>query len=40
VVEPLSEDEERRIEHYCEYFRRQLGRVDTVESFLQEVDAR
>lgn len=36
----LSEDEEERIERYCEYFHRQLGGVDTVEAFLAEVDAR
>ncbi|GAB4281745.1 MAG: hypothetical protein Kow0056_17330 [Coriobacteriia bacterium] len=34
----LSEEDEERIEHYCEYFRRQLSRVDTVEAFLHEVD--
>jgi hypothetical protein len=36
---PLSEDEEERIERYCEYFRRQLAGCDTVERFLSEVDA-
>jgi hypothetical protein len=39
AAEPsLSEDDEERIEHYCEYFKRQLARVDTVEAFLHEVD--
>ena len=43
VVEPgsqaLSDDDEERIERYCEYFKRQLAGVDTVEAFLAEVDA-
>ena len=34
------DDDDGHIEHYCEYFRRQLSGVDTVEAFLQEVDAR
>jgi DNA-directed RNA polymerase subunit M/transcription elongation factor TFIIS len=37
---PLSAEEEERIEHYCEYFRRQLRVVDTVERFLEEVDCK
>jgi hypothetical protein len=36
---PLTQDEEERIERYCEYFRRQLAGCDTVERFLSEVDA-
>lgn len=34
----LTPDEEARIERYCEYFKRQLAGVDTVEKFLHEVD--
>jgi hypothetical protein len=35
-----AEVDEDRIERYCEYFKRQLTGVDTVEAFLAEVDAR
>jgi hypothetical protein len=36
----LSEADTERIERYCEYFKRQLHGVDTVEKFLHEVDQR
>lgn len=38
--ESLTSDDEARIERYCEYFKRQLRGVDTVEAFLSEVDAK
>jgi hypothetical protein len=34
----LLPDEDPRVEHYVEYFRRQLADCDTVEAFLAEVD--
>lgn len=34
----LTDEDKARIERYCEYFKRQLLEVDTVEKFLQEVD--
>lgn len=34
----LLPDDDPAVEHYCEYFRRQLARVDSVEAFLAEVD--
>ena len=34
----LREARERAGEPYCEYFRRQLARVDSVEDLLQEID--
>ncbi len=50
VEAEMSEDEpddvedrvqrERVNEAYCEYFRRQLARIECVEDFLAEVDAR
>ena len=36
----LSDGDKARIEHYCEYFKRQLDGVDTVEAFLLEADQR
>ena len=39
-VPDAVEVDEERIERYCEYFKRQLTRVDTVDAFLAEVDAR
>ena len=34
----IIEDDDPRLEAYCEYFRRQLGRVDSVEDALCEID--
>lgn len=35
----VIDDDDPRLEAYCEYFRRQLGRVDSVEDALCEIDA-
>jgi len=35
----IIEDDDPRLEAYCEYFRRQLGRVDSVEDALCEIDS-
>jgi len=35
----VIEDDDPRLEAYCEYFRRQLGRIDSVEDALCEIDA-
>jgi hypothetical protein len=37
VIERLPDDDPR-VEHYVEYFRRQLARCDNVDAFLAEVD--
>ena len=39
-VEDTGEARERAGEPYCEYFRRQLARVECVEDLLQEIDGR
>lgn len=40
--EPVSmhavADDDPLVEHYCEYFRRQLASVDSVDAFLAEVE--
>jgi hypothetical protein len=36
----LSAAEQARLERYCEYFRRQLAKVDDVESVLAEIEGR
>jgi hypothetical protein len=38
TLEDLGEARERAGEPYCEYFRRQLSRVECVEDLLQEID--
>lgn len=37
-AEDLGAERERAGEPYCEYFRRQLARVECVEDLLQEID--
>jgi hypothetical protein len=39
-VQPPSPREERRIDGYCEYFRRQLASVDDVDAVLAEIDSK
>lgn len=39
-IEPPSPGEQRRIERYCEYFRRQLASADDVDAALAEIDSR
>lgn len=39
VAERTDERSERNHEAYCEYFRRQLDRIDTVEDLLSEIDS-
>lgn len=39
-IEPPSPGEQRRIERYCEYFRRQLASADDVDAALAEIDDR
>lgn len=36
----LTDSDRKRIEGYCEYFRRQLAEVDTVDALLAEIDSR
>lgn len=36
----VDPSERRRIDDYCEYFRRQLAEVDDVERMLSEIDSR
>lgn len=37
-VEPPSPADQRRIDRYCEYFRRQLASADDVDAILAEID--
>lgn len=39
-VRPPGPAEQRRIDGYCEYFRRQLADVDDVDAVLAEIDSR
>lgn len=39
-VEPPTPTEQRRIDRYCEYFRRQLASADDVEAALAEIDSK
>lgn len=39
-VEPPTPVEQRRIDRYCEYFRRQLASADDVDAALAEIDSR
>jgi hypothetical protein len=38
-VEPPSPGEQRRIDRYCEYFRRQLASAEDVDAVLAEIDS-
>ncbi len=40
VVAPPSPVEQRRIDRYCEYFRRQLASTGDVDAILAEIDSR
>jgi hypothetical protein len=37
-AEDVQEMSDRHIDEYCEYFRRQLARVEDVEAVLSEID--
>jgi hypothetical protein len=39
-TQPRRRSDETSIERYCEYFRRQLASVDSVDAMLAEIDAR
>jgi hypothetical protein len=36
----VIEDDDPRLEAYCEYFRRQLGKIESVDDALCEIDAK
>lgn len=39
-VETTRDGRDELVDHYCEYFRRQLATIDTVEAMLHEIDCR
>ncbi len=39
-VQPPSPIEQKRIDRYCEYFRRQLASADDVDAVLAEIDSK